>query len=65
MNIRLSTRKALAGKDKTQKWLALQLGIRESKLSRWVNSAHLSTDKIEMMAEVFGMSVGQFISLGE
>jgi plasmid maintenance system antidote protein VapI len=65
MNIKKSTRKALAELGESQTWLGEQLGTTRSQVSRWVTSEHLSTSVIEKIAKVFGMTVAEFIALGE
>lgn len=65
MNIKRSARKALAANDMKQKDLAKKLGFTEEKISRWVNSEHLNTANIELMAKAFGMTLSEFIALGE
>ena len=63
--IKRSLRRALAKGGRKQKWLAEQIGESEITLSRWANADHLSTGKIEKVAKPFGLSVSEFISLGE
>ena len=65
MIIKLSVRQALREAGQNQGWLAAKLKVRETKLSRWINSEHLSTSIIEQIAKAFNMRVGEFISLGD
>ena len=65
MNIKRSTRKALADKEQHQSWLAKKLKATEPQVSVWINSENLNTRLIKRIADVFGMTVGEFIRLGE
>jgi len=55
----------MADVDMKQKEVATKIRVSETLLSSWVNSEHLSTKNIERLAKVFGLSVSEFIALGE
>ena len=65
MNIKRAVRRSLANIEKDQKWLAGELGTTEAQISRWVNADHLNTKIIERLANLFGLTVSEFIALGE
>ena len=65
MNIKRSFRRCMADVDMKQKEVATKIRVSETLLSSWVNSEHLSTKNIERLAKVFGLSVSEFIALGE
>lgn len=65
MNIKLSLKRALAEADRDRAWLCKQLGVYPQQLSRWVSSQHLSTAIIERIAGQFGMTILEFLELGE
>ncbi|MFW0776098.1 MAG: hypothetical protein ACN2B6_00060 [Rickettsiales bacterium] len=66
MNLRKSIKLALVQQDKTNLWLAEQLGTSPaytSRLQRHGSSA--SFKQTERIAEIFGMTLSEFIALGE
>ncbi len=65
MNIKRSFRRCMADKGVNQRQLAESLKTTEATVSAWVNADHLSTKNIERVAKIFGMSVSEFIALGE
>ena len=65
MNIKRAFRRCMADKGINQKQLATKLKTTEATVSAWVNADHLSTKNIERVADIFDMSVSEFISLGE
>lgn len=65
MVIRKAVNVALAKAGENQEWLALELSIHPAQLSRWVNADSLKSSIIERIAKVFGMTLSEFLALGE
>lgn len=66
MNIRKSILVALAVHEKDRKWLQDKLNISRQRLQRIISSKHhISTGTLESLAGAFGMSVSEFVALGE
>jgi transcriptional regulator with XRE-family HTH domain len=66
MDIAKSIRLALADINERQPWLASRLGVTRAHVNRMANGAIVPGGrKIEEIAEVFGMTVSEFIALGE
>lgn len=66
MNMRKSINLALAQKDKNSLWLAEEIGVSPQRLSAIKNSKskpNMST--VETVAAAFGLSLSEFIALGE
>lgn len=65
MNIGKSIRKALIDHDMRQNQLAEKMGVGVRWMSRMCNSRTASMQTVEALAAQFGMSVSDFIKLGE
>ena len=66
MDIKISTDVALAQRGYSKKWLAEKLGISQTQVSRLLaEDANLTSKSLRRLAEAFGLTVGQFIALGE
>lgn len=63
--IKRALNRALRARGLKQIWLADKIGIHDTTLSRWANAEHLSTQKIEKITKVLGMSVVEFLASGE
>jgi transcriptional regulator with XRE-family HTH domain len=62
LSVRAAVRTALAAKEKNQAWLAAQLGVSESTVSRWL-SGRLEPDKDQRktLAELTGVPASRFV----
>lgn len=66
MDIGKSIRVALAHRNENKSWLAKELGCTPAWVSRLANGDVVPGGKtIEGIAQVFGMTVSEFIALGE
>jgi transcriptional regulator with XRE-family HTH domain len=66
MDIAKSIRLSLADINERQPWLAGRLGVTRAYVNRMANGTIVpGGKKIEEIAEVFGMTVSEFIALGE
>lgn len=65
MNVGKSIKKALIDRDMRQTQLADQMGVSTSWVNRIANSRTASMQTVEALAAQFGMSVSDFIKLGE
>jgi len=66
MDIGKSIRLALADRNERQPWLAKEMGVTTAYVNRLANGGAVPGGKnIELIAGVFGMSVSEFIALGE
>jgi len=66
MDIGKSIRIALAERNERQTWLAKQMGCSRGYVNRLSNGGVVPGGKtIETIADIFGMSVSEFIALGE
>jgi plasmid maintenance system antidote protein VapI len=65
MNIGKSTKICLAKTEHNTAWLADQLGITTARVSAIVSAEHHNTATIDKLAKAFGLSVSEFIALGE
>lgn len=66
MDIAKSIRIALAERNERQPWLASQLKVSRAYVNRMANGNTIPGGKtIETLADIFGMSVSEFIALGE
>lgn len=66
MDIGKSIRLALAERNERQTWLADQLNVSRAYVNRLANGISVPGGKtIEAIADVFGMTVSEFIALGE
>jgi len=66
MDIGKSIRLALAEINQRQTWLADQMGVSRAYVNRMANGTTVPGGKtIEAIADIFGMSVSEFVALGE
>lgn len=66
MDIGKSIRLALADINEKQPWLASQMGVTRAYVNRMANGTVVPGGKtIERIADIFGMTVSEFIALGE
>lgn len=66
MNIRKSIKYAMIEQDRTGRWLAEQLGVTPQYISRLQKDGSTPSVKTcERIATAFGLSVSEFIALGE
>ena len=65
MNIGKSTKIALVKQEKSQGWLAEQLGVTRQRATAIANSKEAGASTLERLAKVFNMTVSEFIELGE
>lgn len=65
MNVGKSTKIALVKNDRSQGWLAEQLGVSRQRATAIANSETVGAKILERLAAVFNMSVSEFIALGE
>jgi ribosome-binding protein aMBF1 (putative translation factor) len=66
MDIAKSIRVAIAREGKTQTWLAEQLKTNRATVNTYCRGkAKPSHRRVEVMSEIFGMTVSEFIALGE
>ena len=56
---------AMIQRGKGRPWLAEQLGISPQRASLIMNSATASQGTLEKMADLFGLSLSEYIKLGE
>lgn len=65
MNIGKSIKIALAQGEKNTAWIAGELKISTARVSAIARAEHHNTATIQSLAGIFGMSVSEFIALGE
>ncbi len=66
MDVGKSIRVALAHRNETKSWLAKQMGCTPAWVGRLANGDTVPGGKtIESIAGIFGMTVSEFIALGE
>lgn len=66
MSLDVSIRVALAREGKTQTWLADQLDTNRATVNTYCKGyARPSHDRVEKIAEIFGLSVSELYALGE
>ena len=65
MNVGKSLKLALVKDGRTQRAFALDLGFGPVWVSRLANQRSASMNTVETLAAAFGMSVSEFIRLGE
>lgn len=65
MNIGKSTKICIAKNERNTAWLAEKLGVTSARVSAIMNATHHNTLTITKLAEAFGLSVSEFIALGE
>lgn len=65
MNIKKSIRVALAERDKNMAWLTDQLDVSRARTSKIANAEALNSKSLERLSKIFGLSVSEFIALGE
>lgn len=66
MDLARSIRIGLAREGKTQGWLSEQIGATRPTICHYcTGKAQPGPERIRQMAEVFGMTVSEFIALGE
>lgn len=65
MNITLSISIALAKRQRTQSWLAEQLGTSPSYVSAIKKGQTPSIERLQVIANILGMKLSEFIALGE
>ena len=66
MNIAKSIKVAMAMQDHDSLWLAEQLGVSRSRVNQMkLADGVKTTDTVEALARVFGMSASEFIAIGE
>jgi hypothetical protein len=65
MNLKRSTRVALARIDKTQAWLAQASGISKPTISVMCSTNRTSSNSLAAIAEALGMTVSEFVAIGE
>jgi transcriptional regulator with XRE-family HTH domain len=56
---------ALAQRSKSRNWLAEQLGVSPQRASLILNSPTASQGTLEKMADLFGLSLSDYVKLGE
>ena len=57
-------RQALFKVNKSQEWLAKEMGVHKMTVSRWANADELNTGVIKAIAKVFSYSMEEFLALG-
>jgi hypothetical protein len=65
MNLKRSTRIALARIDKTQAWLAQESGISKPTISIMCSTNRTSSNSMQAIASALGMTVSEFVAVGE
>lgn len=65
MNLKRSIRVALAQKDRNQQWLAEKSGIAASHISTICTTGNASLGTVQALAAGLGMTVSEFIAIGE
>lgn len=65
MDIGKSTKIALVKNGCSQGWLAKELGVSRQRATAIANSKEAGAKTLERLANVFGMSISEFIALGE
>ena len=65
MNLRRSIKTALKQQGKNQEWLADRIGQGKSSVTVIMNRNATSSKTLERISAAFGMSVSEFIALGE
>lgn len=65
MNLRISIDVALAKAEKSQIWLAEQIGVEPQSIYNMRGRNSCSQKSLEAMAQALGMSVSEFVNLGE
>ena len=66
MRLARSIRMALAREGVTQTWLAEQLGVKRATVNNYCLGKGMPSHKrIEVIADIFGMSVSELYALGE
>lgn len=64
MNTGKAIRKALIDADKTQTWLADELGVTRQATSYLCNQSSIQTELVERIAEILGLSVIELLKMG-
>lgn len=65
MNLSKSLRIAFAQQGIKHKLLAQQLGVSNQQISNWLATGQIKQAYLVPIAEFFGMTVSEFIALGE
>lgn len=65
MNLKRSLNMALAMSDMNQNDLAAKIKVTTTWLSMLKNQTSCTTDTLEKLSSAFGMSVSEFVALGE
>lgn len=65
MNTGRSIKIQLARHDRSVQWLADQLGLTRPHVSTLIGQKHCSGKVLERLAEIFDMSVSEFVAEGE
>ena len=65
MDIGLALRVALARRNKTQAWLAEQLGTSEGYISNMKRGTMPSVERMQAVAGLLGFKLSEFVALGE
>lgn len=65
MNIGRSTKIALAQRDKNNQWLADEMGVHRSHITRIKSQSNATGATIEILASAFNLKASEFIALGE
>jgi plasmid maintenance system antidote protein VapI len=65
MNSGKSIKIAIVQNDRDSKWLAEQMDVSVSRVNALKSSASCNTETLERLANIFNMTVSEFIALGE
>jgi DNA-binding Xre family transcriptional regulator len=65
VNTGISITRALELKGRSQKWLALSIGMAPNAVSRMTRNRSAKLIHIELICTALGMKVSEFIALGE
>ncbi len=65
MNLGKSLKIVLAKEDKSQKWLAEQMGTSNAMVCKWCNKKTYSWETVFSICALFDYKVSEFIALGE
>lgn len=65
MDIGRSLRMILKNKGKTQQWLANEIGVESTIISKIANNKSNNLTYIKIIAKFFNMKVSEFIAIGE
>lgn len=65
MDLSKSLRLAIASKGVKHKDLAIQLGTTTQQISNWIRSGAIKQTSLVSVSEALGLSVSEFVALGE